>query len=670
MHARRDQSRSVRNQLKSATDKCLFEQLDGRRMFSTLTVTGTSGPDLIALDYSSETGNLIYSINGGLAQVSPAGIDNIVVNGLGGADTIQIERNFGIDTTVNAGSEDDIINLSPIAKKISNLSGQIQVSGGAGNDVLNYRDDANTTSQVFEVNNLDVRRGGTAIAAYGIDVDTLTITTGTAVDAVNIPQTDLSTNVELQSTGGHDAVTLGNTVNGLGSIRSDVTIRNAPSFTALVLDDSGNTTGRNVTFNTTTIDGAVYGVIAGFNTIFGVDVKYKMTDVETSGVTYISGSGNDNFDIMTTTTRQLNIDGRLGNDVFRVGGQSVNGVVSDIDAPLNLNGGGGSDQLIFRDSGQGVANGFNVTPTVVSAAQMANVNYSNFENLDIYTGIAGGGVDHTVQNTAAGTRVSFFDGTGFNDYHILETAPTSPVGISGTGSFDNVFVNEDNIGSAALEFVGSGVSNVNTLFVYDGGKAVIGAEVDGAATAGDQVLFTKNIAIGSGGVLEVQNNTLISEWNAGSADPVNIKNWVTQGYAGGAWNGGRIQSNRGDANTFGLGYANTADLFNGGGGTIAGVSLDNTATVVRFTRYGDADLNRTVDISDFARLAANFNTPSVWAKGNFNYDASTSIGDFAMLASNFNQQLNTDLSRGSGSVFSGTQIEANREESIASEILV
>ena len=60
---------------------------------------------------------------------------------------------------------------------------------------------------------------------------------------------------------------------------------------------------------------------------------------------------------------------------------------------------------------------------------------------------------------------------------------------------------------------------------------------------------------------------------------------------------------------------------------------------VRLAIPGDANLDKTVDIGDFALLAANFNTPSYWGKGDFNYDGMTELGDFALLAVNFNQTL-------------------------------
>lgn len=73
------------------------------------------------------------------------------------------------------------------------------------------------------------------------------------------------------------------------------------------------------------------------------------------------------------------------------------------------------------------------------------------------------------------------------------------------------------------------------------------------------------------------------------------------------------------------------------GSTYRGLSLDGSAVLVRYTLRGDADLDGTVDIDDFGRLAASFNLSGRWATGDFNYSGGVDIDDFGLLAANFNQ---------------------------------
>jgi len=71
--------------------------------------------------------------------------------------------------------------------------------------------------------------------------------------------------------------------------------------------------------------------------------------------------------------------------------------------------------------------------------------------------------------------------------------------------------------------------------------------------------------------------------------------------------------------------------------SFAGVDVDGTAIVARYTRIGDANLSGSTEIGDFGLLASNFNRPGSWSSGDFNYDDVTDIGDFALLAAHFNQ---------------------------------
>jgi hypothetical protein len=65
-------------------------------------------------------------------------------------------------------------------------------------------------------------------------------------------------------------------------------------------------------------------------------------------------------------------------------------------------------------------------------------------------------------------------------------------------------------------------------------------------------------------------------------------------------------------------------------------AVDATSILIRYTRYGDANLDGTVGLPDFNRLAAHFGgTNKFWHEGDFNYDAVVNLDDFNLLAANF-----------------------------------
>src|SRR5204863_4408706 len=62
---------------------------------------------------------------------------------------------------------------------------------------------------------------------------------------------------------------------------------------------------------------------------------------------------------------------------------------------------------------------------------------------------------------------------------------------------------------------------------------------------------------------------------------------------------------------------------------------------LRYTRYGDANLDGTVNTTDFNLLASNFGATNLkhWFQGDFNYDGAVNTTDFNLLAGNFGQSV-------------------------------
>lgn len=145
------------------------------------------------------------------------------------------------------------------------------------------------------------------------------------------------------------------------------------------------------------------------------------------------------------------------------------------------------------------------------------------------------------------------------------------------------------------------------------------------------------------GQFDLSNNALVVDY-ATISPKTTIIDYLKTGFAGGAWNGQGISSSAAASQpNRAIGVAEASDV--GSPSIFLGQSVDSTSLLLRFTLPGDANLDGIVNITDFALLAANFNTSSYWAKGDFNYNGVTNINDFALLASNFNQSLPIDLPR-------------------------
>lgn len=182
--------------------------------------------------------------------------------------------------------------------------------------------------------------------------------------------------------------------------------------------------------------------------------------------------------------------------------------------------------------------------------------------------------------------------------------------------------------------------HLNAVTIQDGGLVLM--------TAGPKLLAVKSLAIAGGpgawqGELDLVDSGMLIDYT-GASPLAAVTSQLRSGYAAGAWGGKGIRSSFAAVTPGrGIGIAEAAEL---GITTFMGEPVDATTLLLQPTIQGDANLDRAVNISDFALLAANFNTPAGWTHGDFNYSGVTDIADFALLAGNFNQSLPMDLSRG------------------------
>jgi autotransporter-associated beta strand protein len=159
--------------------------------------------------------------------------------------------------------------------------------------------------------------------------------------------------------------------------------------------------------------------------------------------------------------------------------------------------------------------------------------------------------------------------------------------------------------------------------------------------------------------LDLTNNSLIIH---GSSTPAvaaqllaTVTNQAQQGYNGGAWNGtGGIISSTAAANASHLTAVGV--ILNDNSGTALMSSFENAPTVdgdvlVKYTYYGDTNLDGVVDGSDYSRVDASYvaegfnpatglaaNPISGWYNGDFNYDGVVDGSDYTLIDNAFNSQ--------------------------------
>jgi hypothetical protein len=184
-----------------------------------------------------------------------------------------------------------------------------------------------------------------------------------------------------------------------------------------------------------------------------------------------------------------------------------------------------------------------------------------------------------------------------------------------------------------------GVGLTAASMAISGGKVVLASNTTaGTWTAGNPAsnINISSLSIAANSTLDISNNHLMITY-AGASPMSAIYGYLKSGFNNGGWNGtsGIISSPaQTPTNTlhYGVGWADGND------GTHAVAGLSSGEIELKYTLLGDANLDGTVNGSDFSILAANFGLGLTnWDQGNFLYGSSVNGSDFSALAANFGQ---------------------------------
>jgi hypothetical protein len=173
-----------------------------------------------------------------------------------------------------------------------------------------------------------------------------------------------------------------------------------------------------------------------------------------------------------------------------------------------------------------------------------------------------------------------------------------------------------------------------------------------------------SLSIAGSGVLDLTNNRLYIDFGEGNTDPVSMVYTLLQsGYNGGAWNGPGIDSSSAAANNhYALGYADGYD--------IVAPNLSPGQIEIAYTLYGDANLDGTVNASDFSILAAHFGQGATsWDEGDFDYGGVVNATSFSLLAENFGQGATGAANGSVPSVVVATAAVASMEDPATAVVL-
>jgi autotransporter-associated beta strand protein len=279
--------------------------------------------------------------------------------------------------------------------------------------------------------------------------------------------------------------------------------------------------------------------------------------------------------------------------------------------PANLtwnNLGGSGNGLTWDTSNQNWNNGSGVV------AYSNNSNISSGDNVT-FNDANNGHYNVSISGVVSPSSITFNNGSG--NYAI--TGANASSGIAGPGALTKY-----NVGSVTLS------TNNN----YSGGTNVLGGKL--ILASADAFPVSTPLTVAGGATVDITRYTMtISNTSIGT-----INQEVAVAYKNGAWNGtnsstGIITSSTAASDTTHLTAVGVAT----GLTSFEGITVPSTDVLVKYTYYGDTDLNGQVDGSDYSRIDNGYlEQLTGWQNGDFNYDGVIDGSDYTLIDNAYNTQ--------------------------------
>lgn len=243
------------------------------------------------------------------------------------ANIVNVESTFaGQPVVLNSTGGADIVNVGTATAGVQNIRADLQINNTPSFTTININNGPDTGDRNWLVNDVTTTYGSIyGLAPAGIvwknsDMDVINLTTGSGVDTGSIARLSETLNINnaASNPGGlYDQITVGNfSAGGLSSItqgrQGGLTIDNNPSYTRVILDDTGNGTVRNATLQ----------VVTSYNQITGLaPATIRFDDTDTREATIVSGSGADTINVLSygAIGNGLTLNSWSGGDIVNLG---------------------------------------------------------------------------------------------------------------------------------------------------------------------------------------------------------------------------------------------------------------------------------------------------------------------------------------------------------------
>jgi fibronectin-binding autotransporter adhesin len=234
------------------------------------------------------------------------------------------------------------------------------------------------------------------------------------------------------------------------------------------------------------------------------------------------------------------------------------------------------------------------------------------------------GRSFSVQNGSAVFTGQFVNQGNFSVTNGSATFGTTPIGVP--AAFTPTASSAGGLDGDGVVTVNSGAS-VLSNYIRDGAATFGGTVTLRSSAQGGDVSILNSLTMTAGAKLDLNDNDLIVNYSG--ASPISaIAGLLKSGFNSGFWNGSGIDSQAAAANASSLtalGYADAASL---GITSFDGQNVSN-AVLVKYTYYGDNNLDGKVDVNDFRMFLDGLvaASGSSWSQGDYTYDGKVDIGN-------------------------------------------
>jgi hypothetical protein len=244
-----------------------------------------------------------------------------------------------------------------------------------------------------------------------------------------------------------------------------------------------------------------------------------------------------------------------------------------------------------------------------------------------------GATEQNTLNVNAGTFTFTGDPAALSSNLTVNVATTT--GLNSSGGTITLY---GNVIFAAGPGTGINQRNLAALNIAAGCAVQLAAPASHTSRA---VLVTSTLSVATTAVLDLSGNDLIVNSGAVAA----IAPLLATGYNNGLWTGKGIQSTAAAANIThltALGYFQnntTGSPLYTAANQFDGVTPTPAAILIKYTYYGDANLDGKVDGIDYSRLdTAYLDNLTTWSNGDFNYDGTVNGSDYTLIDNAYNTQ--------------------------------